>query len=100
MRPNQQGTPFFSIVELTAGEHTWTKQLIAGNGYHACNERVLQFGLGQASDAAEMIVLWPSGSRSRISRLPVDVTVELVEGATIATAWHKGEATTIAVTCD
>lgn len=43
------------------GEHAVTKQLVAGDGYLASNERVLQFGVGSAVVFSELIIQWPSG---------------------------------------
>jgi hypothetical protein len=47
----------------------------------ATNERVLQFGLGAAAAVRELRVEWPSGVDTVLSDLPVDVTVDLVEGS-------------------
>jgi hypothetical protein len=60
---------------------SWTKQLVAGDGYMATNERMLQFGLGEADQVAELTVDWPSGGKTTVHNLPVNATVELVEGS-------------------
>jgi hypothetical protein len=70
-----------SIVTVAVTGHSWTKQLVAGDGYMATNERVLQFGLGEADQIAELTVEWPSGSTTTLHNLPVNTTVELVEGS-------------------
>jgi hypothetical protein len=69
-----------SIVTLAVPGRSWTKQLVAGDGYMATNERMLQFGLGEAEQVTELTVDWPSGGRTTVHNLPVNATVELVEG--------------------
>lgn len=79
-----------SVVEVTAGERHWTKQLTAGDGYMASNERLLQFGVGSASTISELKITWPSGQVLHIKALPADVTLELVEGSPWATQTRAG----------
>mgnify|MGYP000097277070 CR=1 FL=1 len=74
-------------VTVTANERSWTRTLLAGDGYMASNERVLQFGVGSAK-AANVRVEWPSGTETQLNDLPVDVTIELVEGADVGTLWR------------
>lgn len=69
-----------SVVELEAGGRRWRKQLTAGDGYQASNERVLQFGLGPADDVRAIRVYWPSGKVAVMTNVPVNLTVDLVEG--------------------
>jgi tetratricopeptide (TPR) repeat protein len=70
-----------SVVTVFASGRRWTKQLVAGDGYMASNERVLQFGLGPAEQVMELTVAWPSGLHSLVRDVPADVTVELLEGS-------------------
>ena len=37
---------FGSVIDVRCSDRTWRKQLVAGDGYMASNERVIQFGLG------------------------------------------------------
>jgi tetratricopeptide (TPR) repeat protein len=80
-----------SIVEVEAGGRTWSKQLVAGDGYMASNERLLQFGLGQAAAISSLRVLWPSGDTTTLRDLPIDATVELVEGTSRGVIWHGAQ---------
>src|SRR5207302_7471344 len=77
-----------SIVEASAGHRRWVKQLVAGDGYMASNERILQFGLGDADLVKQLRVSWPSGEEISIEDVPVDVTLELVEGKRLGLRWR------------
>jgi hypothetical protein len=61
------------------------KQLTAGDGYMASNERVLQFGLCHVAGVDEAVIRWPSGSISILKSPPLDSTFIVVEDATRAT---------------
>jgi tetratricopeptide (TPR) repeat protein len=80
-----------SVVEVEAGGRRWSKQLVAGDGYMASNERLLQFGLGQAGAVALVRILWPSGETTTLRNLPVDSTIELVEGAVHGVLWRGSQ---------
>lgn len=69
-----------SIVTVAVPGRSWTKQLVAGDGYMASNERMLQFGLGEADQVSKLTIDWPSGTRTIVDDLPVNATLELVEG--------------------
>ena len=71
---------FFTQVEVRTDQQHWTRQLLAGNGYHASNERLLQFGLGSIVDVKSVRVRWPSGAETLVESPDVDCTLELVEG--------------------
>jgi hypothetical protein len=83
------------VVDLRAGDRTWRKQLVAGDGYMASNERLLQFGLGEAAEVTELMVHWPSGTTSTVRRLPAEGTLELVESASNGIRWRGPETPTI-----
>lgn len=70
-----------STVEITTDRRSWKKQLLAGDGVMASNQRMLQFGLGEASSISRLHVKWPSGKTTVLENLPANTTVELVEGA-------------------
>lgn len=80
-----------SMVEVATDQGRWTKQLVAGDGYMASNERFLQFGLGQIRSVASVRVKWPSGVTATFEDLPTDVTLEVVEGAPQATVRDGAE---------
>jgi tetratricopeptide (TPR) repeat protein len=66
-------------VQLRDGR-TYMKQLTAGDGYQASNERVLTFGLGEAAQIDKLEVRWPSGWEQSWRDFPVDNEVLIVEG--------------------
>ena len=61
-----------AVVRLrTSSGGVFQKQLVAGDGFQASNERVLHFGLGDAASIAELHVRWPSGRERDLVRAGV-----------------------------
>lgn len=71
---------FGAIASVRAGERTMTRQLIAGSGYMAANERRLWFGLGAAQAVDELTITWPGGAVQRFERLKADQEILVIEG--------------------
>ena len=69
-----------ATVRVTAGERTWMKQLTAGDGYQASNQRQLVFGLGPAAQVDALTVVWPGGRQQAFAGLSADRQVLLIEG--------------------
>ncbi len=69
-----------TVVTLTAGGSTLSRQLTAGDGYQASNERVLVFGLGEAMQAVNLQIDWPSGRKQNLEELPADACYLIIEG--------------------
>lgn len=80
-----------TVARVTTSLGDYRKLLVAGDGYMASNERMLQFGLGDAKGVRELTVQWPSGHTITLSDLPVNVTVDLVEGSREATLWRGSQ---------
>ena len=78
-----------TFVTLTTESTNQTKQLLAGDGYQASNERILQFGLGQIESVDLIEITWPSGATTTIRNPPIDATLELVENRRHATIWKN-----------
>ncbi len=89
---------FYSRVELRTDQSLWVRQLCAGSGYHASNERLLQFGLGSTDDVKSVRVIWPSGAETIIEAPVIDCTFELVEGRMQGVLWKDQEAFALTVT--
>ncbi len=80
-----------TVIEVDAGGRHWVKQLLAGDGYMASNERMVQFGIGDADVVRQLRISWPSGDDLSISDVPVDVTLELVEGRRAGVCWRGSQ---------
>lgn len=89
---------FFTRVELHTHQKHWVRQLCAGSGYHASNERMMQFGLGAIVDVKSVHVHWPSGAVTIIENPLVDSTLELVEGRTQGILWKNQNPSALTVT--
>lgn len=72
-------------ITVKYANQTVTRQLVAGDGYMASNERVIEFGLGQNQQVDEVTIRWPSGSTSDLTAPPVDGTWIIAEGLELAT---------------
>ena len=68
-----------ATVTVTCGLNRLTRQLTAGDGYHASNERRLTFGVGRAARIDTVEVRWPSGSAQSYGDLPVSSEFLLIE---------------------
>jgi len=64
---------------VTAGERRLVRQLVAGDGYQASNQRQLIFGLGDAKAIESLEVRWPSGAEQSWSDLPINAEFLLLE---------------------
>lgn len=69
-----------TTVRLTAGGRVRMRQLTAGDGYYASNQRQLVFGLGSADAPVDCLVRWPSGREQQFAGLEVDREWLLIEG--------------------
>ncbi|HEX7449884.1 MAG TPA: FG-GAP-like repeat-containing protein [Pirellulales bacterium] len=67
-------------VRVSAGGESWWRQLTAGDGYQASNERRLVFGLGRHDTAELVTVQWPAGGTEIFHNLPVNACYRIVEG--------------------
>jgi tetratricopeptide (TPR) repeat protein len=67
-------------VTVTSAERSRTRQLTAGDGYQASNERILVFGLADAKAAEEVLIQWPSGTEQSLSNLAADFEYQVIEG--------------------
>jgi hypothetical protein len=67
-------------VTIVAGEQQWTRQLTAGDGYQASNERQLIFGIGERDSVDRILIDWPSGRRQEFGELTARRAYLIVEG--------------------
>ena len=57
------------------------QEVRAGSSYLSMDSIDLEFGLGSADEAAEITVLWPSGTRQVVRNVPADQVLTLTEPA-------------------
>jgi enediyne biosynthesis protein E4 len=79
-------------VRVKAAGRVQEKRRVCGDGYFAANEPALTFGLGQAAQADEVEVLWPSGTRDLFTKVPAGATLLVAEGSTGAAPLAKSAA--------
>lgn len=78
-------------VEIRQAQTVHWQQLTAGDGYQATNERQLHFGLASAETIDQLTVHWPGGAVSKFSAVPINATIDIVEGHSAAMLWQSGE---------
>ena len=59
-----------TVISVVTAHRVITRQVTAGDGYMACNERLVTVGLGDASRIERLKIEWPSG-RSLVVDEPV-----------------------------
>jgi hypothetical protein len=72
-----------AVVSVKAGGEQQSISMRSGSSYLSANELVLTFGLGNKTQADELIVTWPSGQVDRLSNVPAGETITIREGAGI-----------------
>jgi len=78
-----------TTLTLKAGDLTAMRQLTAGDGYQASNERLIVFGLADHTDIDQLTVRWPSGTRQTFSALSADEELILIEGRAKPVRWSR-----------
>jgi hypothetical protein len=73
-----------ATVRLRVGGRQRVRQLTAGDGYQASNQRQLVFGLGDADRIEELTVQWPSGGVELFTGCLPDACWILIEGQGVA----------------
>jgi hypothetical protein len=72
-----------TAIEARLGARTIRRQLTAGDGYQASNERCLVFGVGDTTRVDELTVRWASGTVQRFEHVEAGQAVVLVEGGAV-----------------
>jgi len=67
-------------IELESGGRVQRRQVMPTRSYLSQVERTVTFGLGTEPEIDRLEVVWPDGSRQRISPPEVDRRVEIVQG--------------------
>jgi len=69
-----------TTVEATFGDRTIVRQLTAGDGYQASNERRLIFGTGTSETIQKLVIHWPSGLVQSFDEVATNQELWLTEG--------------------
>ncbi len=69
-----------TTLSYRLGQRRVMRQLTAGDGFQASNQRVVVLGLGTSKSVPQVQVTWPSGRQQVFDGLPLDSEVVLVEG--------------------
>lgn len=75
-------------VSLQVGDSTIQRQLTAGDGYQASNERVLHFGLGDTSEPVSVTVEWPGGLKEVFDGIKPNSEYIAIEGRGVLAPTH------------
>ncbi len=67
-------------VDLRAGARRQSQEVQSQSSYYSVNDLRLHFGLGEATQADEVTVRWPSGKREVLRELPANRLVHVEEG--------------------
>jgi enediyne biosynthesis protein E4 len=67
-------------IRLTAGSRTQIRDVKAGSSYLSQNDLRAHFGLGAASRAERIEVLWPSGRMEAVAAVPANQIITIEEG--------------------
>jgi tetratricopeptide (TPR) repeat protein len=70
-----------TTVTLHLDQRTISRQLTAGDGYQATNERQLVFGLSDSASVKRIDIAWPSGKLDSYADLEADAEYLVIEGA-------------------
>ncbi len=89
-----------AVVEVHAANRRWSKQLVAGDGYMASNERCVPFGVATAETIDSVRVIWPSGRVSIVEHVPSDSELTLVEGRAIGRLRRANGDVSIVTRCE
>ena len=68
-----------ATIKIRIGKQTWERQLTAGDGFHASNERRLVFGLGNSEQVDSVEVTWPTGVHQKFQHFRANQEWLLVE---------------------
>jgi len=71
---------FGAKVTVVTENGTRIRELVAGSGFQAANERQLIFGVGNSTDIQQLTIDWPSGLSQEFSVSAVDSAWFAVEG--------------------
>ncbi len=69
-----------TVVQVETENLQLTRQLLAGDGFQASNQRVLTFGLGQDDTIRKLTITWPAGQSNEFLNVPANTRWIIIEG--------------------
>lgn len=72
-----------TIVRIKVGSRILTRQLTAGDGFQASNERQLVIGTETVQSVDSIEVLWPNGAKQEIGPLPTGKRYLILQGRNV-----------------
>ena len=69
-----------ATVSFHSGDRTFTRQLTAGDGYQASNEKKILFGMEGIDTVELMTIRWPSGRVQEFRDVPMPNRLAILEG--------------------
>ncbi|WP_132973082.1 CRTAC1 family protein, partial [Thiogranum longum] len=73
-----------SVVKLSAGGLNMMRQVKGGSSTHSQDSLVVHFGLGNATSADTLDVMWPSGITTALSDVVADACYTVTESGTVS----------------
>lgn len=80
-RSNRNGVG--AVVRVTSQNGTTWQTVRSGSSYCSQSELTLTFGLGHATEAQSVEIIWPSGQRDTLKNLKASATYTIEEGGKI-----------------
>ena len=78
-----------ATVTMKVGGRKHYAQLTAGDGFMCSIQRRISIGMGEAAEANEVVVTWPSGTRQTFGTFAAGFDYLLVEGAEQPFQWRQ-----------
>lgn len=72
-----------AVVRVALGDRTLVRQVTAGDGFQASNERRIVIGVGKVKRTRSLSIRWPSGLLQTFDDVPCDRDFGLVEGGAL-----------------
>ena len=70
---------FGAKVEITVGGESWIDEIHGGSSHASQNSSIVHFGLGTATVADRVAVIWPGGQVQELFAVAADQTITVVE---------------------
>ncbi|MFM9948540.1 MAG: VCBS repeat-containing protein [Saprospiraceae bacterium] len=78
-------------VSIYAGGQTLYQEIAPMRGFQSCVDYRLHFGMGAATQADSLVVLWPDGRLTQLSNVPVDQFLTLKQAEATAAVLTKSK---------